>query len=85
MFIGLPLKQPIRMISDGINFQLVDKVPLIILFSMILSHMMSVKLGCMGGFGPCDFNFSSVCLSQLNILLVRLKINYFFSVTVIIP
>lgn len=78
MFIGLPLKQPIRMISDGINFQLVDKVPLIILFSMILSHMMSVKLGCMGGFGPCDFKFSSVCLSQLNILLVRLKINFFF-------
>lgn len=51
--------------SDGINFQLVDKIPLIIPFSMIISHKMSVKPGCMGGFGPCDFNFFSICLSQL--------------------
>lgn len=79
MFIVLPLKQPIRMISDGINFQLVDKIPPIIPLSMILSHIMSVKPGCMGGFGSCDFNFFSlyVYLSS-NILLVRFKINFFF-------
>lgn len=53
------------MILDGIHFQLVDKIPLIILFSMILSHMMSVKPGCMRGFEPRDFNFFFICLSQL--------------------
>lgn len=65
------------MISDGIQFRLVDKIPPIILFSMILSHMMSVKPGHERGFGPSDFNLFCKCLSQLERSSCKIE-NYIF-------